>query len=426
MSLLLANLVLLLLAFHPAVAYAAVGDGTQHHQRQSLYQNVFFSELPRMKGRPSTSFVMVKSEDGRAYQLSSSGKVVTYTGPGGAAPVRTTQETCPNMPHKPAFMCANRLNTCWSVGKADIDCPGAGLCCFDGCVNTCKESPPADIRDIRSGGQQCPVVEQRTGAECSNATANCWSRGVPDVDCPEYGLCCFDGCVNTCYEEELDLEYDQSLSNAIEEDYDEELDDSLSDGDEELDDELDEELDEDLDEELDEDLDDELDDELDDSLDEGIDEYGAPKAPVVKLEDIDSYGSPLGEALDSYGSPAAPVKGIISPLYPYKVSSYQNVGTVPVSNQIVSYNDFKSSSRLPRYSFPSKTYQKAYNQNLQVPKSSSSHYSSFSLNKQDSRKISRKKLFLTKSEKKHQSHAETVLSALENLWKKHFGVFTKF
>ena len=99
--------------------------------------------------------------------------------------------------------------------------------------------------------------------------------------------------------------------------------------------------------------------------------------------------------------------------------------SAPASNQIVSYNDFKSSSRLPRYSFPSKTYQKAYNQNLQVPKSSS-HYTSFSKNKQDSRKMSRKKLFLMKSEKKHQSHAETVLSALENLWKKHFGVFTKF
>jgi len=406
MSLLLANFVLLLLAFHPAVAFAAVGDGGQHHKRQSLYQNVFFSELPRMKGRPSTSFVMVKSEDGRAYQLSSSGKVVTYTGPGGAAHVsgRLTQETCPNMAQKPAFMCANRLNTCWSVGQADVDCPDAGLCCFDGCVNTCKEAPPADIRDVRSGGEQCPAVEQRTEAECSNATANCWSRGVPDVDCPEYGLCCFDGCVNTCYEEEEDLEYDQSLSDAIDEDYDDELDDSLSDGDEELDEELD--------------------DELDDSLDEGIDEYGAPKAPIVTLEDIDSYGSPLGDALDSYGSPAAPVKGI-SPIYPYKTSSYQNVGPAPASNQIVSYKDFKSSSRLPRYSFPSKTYQKAYNQNLQVPKSSS-HYSSFSKNKQDSRKISRKKLFLTKSEKKHQSHAETVLSALENLWKKHFGVFTKF
>ena len=60
MSLLLTNLVLLLLALHPAVAVAAVGDGAQHHQRQSLYPNVFFSELPTMKGRPSTSFVMVR------------------------------------------------------------------------------------------------------------------------------------------------------------------------------------------------------------------------------------------------------------------------------------------------------------------------------------------------------------------------------
>ena len=122
-----------------------------------------------------------------------------------------------------------------------------------------------------------------------------------DVDCPDAGLCCFDGCVNTCYEEEEDLEYDQSLSNydedeEEEEDY-EELEDSLSDGDEEVDEELDDEQDDDLDEEL------------DDSLDEGIDEYGAPKAPIVTLEDLDSYGSPLGDALDSYGSPAAPVKG---------------------------------------------------------------------------------------------------------------------
>jgi len=414
MSLLLANLVLLLLALQPAVAFAAIGDGTQQHKRQSLYQNVFFSELPRMKGRPSTSFVMVKSEDGRAYQLSSSGRVVTFTGPGGEAQASGgAEETCPDMAHKPAFMCANRLNTCWSVGQADVDCPDAGLCCFDGCVNTCAVSPPAEAREVRSGGQQCPVVEQRPGPECSNATANCWSRGVPDVDCPDYGLCCFDGCVNTCYEEEEDLEYEQSLSNYDVDEYDEDLEDSLSDGDDELDEEMDDEQDDDLDEEL------------DDSLDEGIDEYGAPKAPIVTLEDLDSYGSPLGDALDSYGSPAAPVKGIISPFYPYKASNYQNVGPVPASNQIVSYNDFKSSSRLPRYSFPSKTYQKAYNQNLQFPKSSS-QYSSFSKKKQDSRKISRKKLFLSKSEKKHQSHAETVLSALENLWKKHFGVFTKF
>lgn len=60
----------------------------------------------------------MKSEDGRAYQLSSSGQVVTFTGPGGEAQASGgAQETCPNMPHKPAFMCANRLNTCWSVGQ---------------------------------------------------------------------------------------------------------------------------------------------------------------------------------------------------------------------------------------------------------------------------------------------------------------------
>ena len=113
------------------------------------------------------------------------------------------------------------------------------------------------------------------------------TAGVPDVDCPDFGLCCFDGCVNTCYvapeeteeeEEEEDLEYDQTLADAIEEDYDDELDDEL---------------------------DEELDEELDDALDESLDEYGAPAAPVVNLDDLDTYGSPLANTIDTYGSPAA-------------------------------------------------------------------------------------------------------------------------
>merc|ERR1712241_432034 len=82
--------------------------------------------------------------------------------------------------------------------------------------------------------------------------------------------------------EEEDLEYDQTLADAIEEDFDEELDD-------ELDDELDEQLDE----------------ELDDALEESLDEYGAPAAPVVNLNDLDTYGSPLANTIDTYGSPAA-------------------------------------------------------------------------------------------------------------------------
>merc|ERR1712241_853362 len=71
-------------------------------------------------------------------------------------------------------------------------------------------------------------------------------------------------------EEEEDLEYDQTLADAIEEDYDEELD-----------------------------------EELDDALDESLDEYGAPAAPVVNLDDLDTYGSPLANTIDTYGSPAA-------------------------------------------------------------------------------------------------------------------------
>ena len=41
-------------------------------------------------------------------------------------------------------------------------------------------------------GDTCPVVESKTEEECSGAVATCWSRGVPDVDCPDFGLCCFD------------------------------------------------------------------------------------------------------------------------------------------------------------------------------------------------------------------------------------------
>ena len=32
----------------------------------------------------------------------------------------------------------------------------------------------------------------------SEAPSNCWSPGVPDVDCESNGLCCFNGCANRC------------------------------------------------------------------------------------------------------------------------------------------------------------------------------------------------------------------------------------
>lgn len=48
------------------------------------------------------------------------------------------------------------------------------------------------------GGGECPAANPLSDAECAGAVSNCWSPGQPDTDCPDYGLCCFDGCANTC------------------------------------------------------------------------------------------------------------------------------------------------------------------------------------------------------------------------------------
>merc|ERR1711923_348318 len=225
-----------------------------------------------MKGRPSTSFVRVKSDDGRAYQLATTGQSFSYTNPGSSQHdvfKRQPQlSPCPQMSVKPTSMCVNATNTCSVSGQYDVSCPNFNLCCFDGCVNSCQDEQTAQfvVKTSSGLGGTCPQVEQKTEEECSNSTANCWSRGVPDVDCPDFGLCCFDGCVNTCkIHDETDEEdyeaYDETLADSIDEDYD-----------------------------------DNLDDELDDDLDD-LDAYGAPAAPVVSLDAIDSYGSPLADTL---------------------------------------------------------------------------------------------------------------------------------
>lgn len=44
--------------------------------------------------------------------------------------------------------CAGAVSTCWSPGQRDTDCPGNGLCCFDGCANTCDGEPPVVVTDV--------------------------------------------------------------------------------------------------------------------------------------------------------------------------------------------------------------------------------------------------------------------------------------
>jgi len=41
----------------------------------------------------------------------------------------------------PAGSCEGAVSNCWSPGQRDTDCPANGLCCFDGCADTCVDSP---------------------------------------------------------------------------------------------------------------------------------------------------------------------------------------------------------------------------------------------------------------------------------------------
>ena len=59
---------------------------------------------------------------------------------------------------------------------------------------------------------QCPKIRRKRQYQCHGKDqSTCWSPGVPDLDCPYSGLCCFDGCANKClksqsYEEEEEEE----------------------------------------------------------------------------------------------------------------------------------------------------------------------------------------------------------------------------
>ena len=46
--------------------------------------------------------------------------------------------SCPEMTDLPAIeQCQGKNSTCWSVNLPDVDCENNALCCFDGCVNAC-------------------------------------------------------------------------------------------------------------------------------------------------------------------------------------------------------------------------------------------------------------------------------------------------
>ena len=55
-----------------------------------------------------------------------------------AARYARQSENCPLIHAKDPSACAGSISECWSPGQYDVDCEnGAGLCCFNGCVNVC-------------------------------------------------------------------------------------------------------------------------------------------------------------------------------------------------------------------------------------------------------------------------------------------------
>ena len=109
----------------------------------------------------------------------------------------------------------NGVNTylrAWSVGLSD-GCKDKAVCCFNGCENVCynppertvasvRPSPPpleAPLPPVRSWTEtKCPRAPSLPQKMCINSRPNCWSSDTFDLDCPNSGLCCFDGCHNRC------------------------------------------------------------------------------------------------------------------------------------------------------------------------------------------------------------------------------------
>jgi len=77
--------------------------------------------------------------------------------------------TCPAAEPLSPTECEGAVSTCWSPGQRDTDCPDNGLCCFDGCANTCGDQP-----EVESAAQAQPVVVTTPG----------YSYDAPEVTLP--------------------------------------------------------------------------------------------------------------------------------------------------------------------------------------------------------------------------------------------------
>ncbi|XP_040580809.1 uncharacterized protein [Lepeophtheirus salmonis] len=101
-----------------------------------------------------------------------------------------------------SFLCPNGTIFQQKIFNCDwwynVDCSEAES--FYGlAVNAFASNPGENGRAGIAG--TCPAIQPRSEAECAGTVSTCWSPGFTDTDCPNFGLCCFDGCQDICVDE---------------------------------------------------------------------------------------------------------------------------------------------------------------------------------------------------------------------------------
>ena len=119
-------------------------------------------------------------------------------------------QACPKIAEISSHFCArNSQHTCWAHGKRSLDCPLNGLCCFDGCFNSCLppdyehnphlKEPDQDRNTKKTYNVVCPSLNETIHCDHYKGIQHqCSQPGISDTACPGNGLCCNNGCINIC------------------------------------------------------------------------------------------------------------------------------------------------------------------------------------------------------------------------------------
>ena len=65
------------------------------------------------------------------------------------------------------------VNVVFATGQTDTDCPNNGLCCFDGCADTCVDGPapapkPAAPKPTPAAPRPTPAAPRPTPKDITN------------------------------------------------------------------------------------------------------------------------------------------------------------------------------------------------------------------------------------------------------------------